>query len=279
MPIAYSTLGVPRLPLAEAARLAAEHGWDGLELRCAEGESVHPAMTAGERRAAARTLAAHGLTPLALASYVGVAAPGPDEPVLRDLLAALRLAADLGAGGLRVFPRGGDGPRGEADERAARRLAAAAPEAGRLGVRILVETHDSHRGGRAVAALLERVAHPAVGALWDLMHTRLAGETPARTWAALAPHLGHVQVKDVAGPGGLTPLPLGAGVLPVTDCLRLLPPGTWVCWEYEAPWHPAAAPLPPLLAAGAAYLRRTLGTGPGTAPGVAPGTAPPAGAA
>ncbi|MFI6156353.1 sugar phosphate isomerase/epimerase family protein [Kitasatospora sp. NPDC051170] len=254
MPIAYSTLGVPRLPLAEASRLAAEHGWDGLELRCAEGESVHPAMTAAERRAAARTLSAHGLVPLALASYTGVAAPGPDEPVVRALRAGLRLAADLGAAGLRVFPRGGDGPIAEATERAARRLAAVAPEAERLGVRALVETHDSHRGGRAVARILDRVAHPAVGALWDLLHTHLAGETPAESWAALGPHLGHVQVKDVAGPEDLTPLPLGTGILPIADCLRLLPAGAWVCWEYEAPWHPGAAPLPPLLAAGARFL-------------------------
>ncbi|MFF4921287.1 sugar phosphate isomerase/epimerase family protein [Kitasatospora sp. NPDC001261] len=254
MPLAFSTLGLPGLPLAGAARLAAEHGWEGLELRCAEGESVHPAMTLGERRTAARVLRAHGLAPLALASYVGVAAPGSDRPVTDALRTHLRLAADLSAAGLRVFPRGGDGPRTEADDRAVRRLAEVAEEARRLGVRVLVETHDSHRGGRAVAGLLARVAHPAVGALWDLMHTHLAGETPAGTHAALAPYLGHVQVKDIAGPHDRTPLPLGAGVLPIADCLRLLPPDTWVCWEYEAPWHPAAAPLPPLLPAGAAFL-------------------------
>ncbi|MFE4971471.1 sugar phosphate isomerase/epimerase family protein [Kitasatospora sp. NPDC056651] len=254
MPLAYSTLGVPGLPLAEAARLAADHGWAGLELRCAEGESVHPAMTGPERRAAARTLRAHGLTPLALASYVGVAAPGADAPVTEALRTHLRLAADLGAPAVRVFPRGGDGPRDEADDRAVRRLTAMAEEARRLGVRVLVETHDSHRGGRAVAGLLERVAHPAVGALWDLMHTHLAAETPAESHAALAPYLGHVQVKDIAGPHDRTPLPLGAGALPIADCLRLLPPDAWVCWEYEAPWHPAAAALPPLLPSGAAYL-------------------------
>lgn len=77
MPLAYSTLGVPGLPLAEAARLGADHGWDGLELRCAEGESVHPAMTPGERRAAARTLRAHGLTPSR--SPPTSASPPPDR--------------------------------------------------------------------------------------------------------------------------------------------------------------------------------------------------------
>ncbi|WP_031074605.1 sugar phosphate isomerase/epimerase family protein [Streptomyces sp. NRRL WC-3742] len=254
MRLAFATLGLPGVPLAEVLRLAADNGWSGLELRCAPGEAVHPAMTAGERKAAARALAAAGITPLSVAGYIGVAAPGDDDPVLADLYEHLRLAADLGARSVRVFPCGGDGPRAEADERAARRLAAAADTAHELGVRILLETHDSHRAGRDVARVLDMVGHPAVGALWDLLHTWLAGESPLETAGALGRHLGHVQVKDVGGAHDLTPLPLGAGVLPIAECLRLLPAGCWVSWEYEAPWHPAAAPLAPLLGEGADYL-------------------------
>jgi sugar phosphate isomerase/epimerase len=254
--LAFSTLGLPRLPLTTALRLAAAHGWQGLELRCAPGEPVHPAMPAAERRHAREALAAFGIAPLALAGYLGIAAPGADEPLVRALCGQLRLAADLGARHLRVFPQGGDGPAEEADHRAARRLAAAADTAQRLGVRILLETHDSHRGGRDAARLLQLVAHPAVGALWDLMHTHLAGEQPVETFAALAPHLGYVQVKDIAGPQDLTPLPLGAGVLPIAECLRLLPADCWVSWEYEAPWFPDAAPLAPLLGPGARHLAR-----------------------
>ncbi|MFJ7909203.1 sugar phosphate isomerase/epimerase family protein [Kitasatospora sp. NPDC096204] len=179
---------------------------------------------------------------------------GGQAAALLVVAAGVRRAVVEREPAVRVFPRGGDGPRAEADDRAARRLAAVAEDAGALGVRVLVETHDSHRGGRAVAGLLARVAHPAVGAVWDLMHTHLAGETPVETRAALAPYPGHTQVKDIAGPHDRTPLPLGAGVLPIADCLRLLAADAWVCWEYEAPWHPAAAPLPPLLPAGAAFL-------------------------
>jgi hypothetical protein len=65
-----------------------------------------------------------------------------------------------------------------------------------------------------------------------------------------------VQVKDVAGPTDRTPLAIGGGVLPIGDCVRLLSTDCWVSWEYEAPWYPTAAPLAPMLGAGAAYLRR-----------------------
>ncbi|GAA4843356.1 sugar phosphate isomerase/epimerase family protein [Kitasatospora terrestris] len=255
MPIAFSTLGVPGLPLADALRLAADSGWQGLELRSAPGEPVHPGLGPAERRTAARAFTAAGITPLAVAGYVGIAEPGPDAPLLAELNGQLELAADLGAPYVRVFPRGGDGPAAGADARAARRLTATTARAAGLGVRILVETHDSHRSGHDLARLLATAGSPAAGALWDLMHTHLAGETPAETHRALAPHLGYVQVKDIASTADLTPLPLGTGVLPVADCLRLLPGGSWVSWEYEAPWHPSAAPLPPLLPTGAALLR------------------------
>lgn len=254
MHLAFSTLGLPGRPLADALRLATMHGWTGLELRCAPGEAVHPELTAAERSAAAWAFTVTGTTPLTLAGYTGVAAPGDDAATVDDLLEQLRLAADLGARYLRVFPRGADGPTAEADERAAGRLAAVADTARSLGVRILLETHDSHRGGRDVARVLDLVGHPSVGALWDVMHTHLAGESPEESYAALAPHLGYVQVKDIAGPGDLTPLPLGAGVLPLAGCVRLLPPHCWVSWEYEAPWFPQAAPLDGLLGPGAAFL-------------------------
>ncbi|WP_042426151.1 sugar phosphate isomerase/epimerase family protein [Streptacidiphilus anmyonensis] len=263
MRLAFSTLGLPGTPLDQVLRLAADHGWAGLELRCAPGEPVHPELTNAERRRIRRQFATAGTTPLAVASYLGIAAPGEDAPLVAGLLDHLRLAADLDASYVRVFPQGGEGSAAGADEadgRAARRLTAVAEQARALGVRVLLETHDSHRAGRDVARVLDLVDAPAVGALWDLLHTRLAGETPSQSWEALRSHLGYVQVKDVLGPGDLTPLPLGAGTLPVADCLRLLPSDCWVSWEYEAPWYPDAAPLAPLLASGAACLAR-LGAG------------------
>ncbi len=258
MPFAFSTLGLPGQPLDAVLALAAEHGWQGLELRAAPGEPVHTGLSSAERRAAARQFASAAVTPLTVASYVGIAEPGPDAPVRADLLAHLHLAADLGAPYVRVFPRGGDDPA-EGARTAARRLRELAGTAADLGVTVLVETHDSHRSGAALAALLAEAPHPAVGALWDVLHTWLAGETPADSHRLLAPRLGYVQVKDVASAEDLTPLPLGAGVLPLPACLGLLPAGTWISWEYEAPWHPAAAPLAPRLAAGRAYLTTVTG--------------------
>lgn len=255
-PLGLATLGLPGMPLDEVADLAAAHGFTGLELRCGPDQPVHTGLDQAQRRHVVRVLDRAGVSPLTIAGYVGVAEPGADEPLLADLSAQVRLAADLGAPFVRVFPRGGE-PGAAADERAVRRLSAAAPLAADLGVRILLETHDSHSGGADVARVLAAVDHPAAGGLWDVMHTWLSGETVAHTHSALAPWLGYLQVKDIAGAEDRTPLALGAGVLPLGEAVRTLPGDTWISWEYEAAWHPAAADLADLLP-GAADLLRAL---------------------
>ncbi|MET9319213.1 sugar phosphate isomerase/epimerase family protein [Streptomyces sp. NPDC003038] len=254
MRYAFSTLGLPGSPLDRSAGLAAAHGFDGLELRAHPEEPLHPDSPAAERAAGLRTLTAAGVAVLGVAGYARVAAPGADGPVLAQLRALIGLAADLGAPYVRVFPGGTGLPEAAADVHAVRRLAASAPFAERHGVRILLETHDSHRTGAAAARVLDRVAHPGAGALWDALHTWLGGEQPVESQRALAAHLGYVQVKDVASAQELTPLGLGAGVLPLADVVAVAPRDGWLCWEYEKRWHPAAAELPEQLTHGREYL-------------------------
>ncbi|MFI6606668.1 sugar phosphate isomerase/epimerase family protein [Streptomyces sp. NPDC050507] len=256
MKLAFSTLGVPGLPMAEVIRLAAEHGYQGVELRAHPEEPVHPGLPKAERAAVADEFKRGGVQILTVAGYVRVAAEGDDQPVLDELAGLIELARDLGASNVRVFPGGGDQEHDAADATAARRLAAAAPYAADLGVRILLETHDSHRAGVDVARVVGTVGHGSIGALWDVMHTWLAGEEPVASHAVLAPHLGYVQVKDIASAEDTTPVALGAGVLPLRACLDTLDADSWVCWEYEKRWHPGAAELPGMLAAGREHLLR-----------------------
>ncbi|MGK5550511.1 sugar phosphate isomerase/epimerase family protein [Actinomadura kijaniata] len=77
------------------------------------------------------------------------------------------------------------------------------------------------------------------GALWDVLHAHRTGETSERTHAALADRLAHVRVKD-ADPAE-APVALGAGTLPLDEVGRVLGAhgyDGWLCWEYDAAWHP-----------------------------------------
>ncbi|MFI9149811.1 sugar phosphate isomerase/epimerase family protein [Streptomyces sp. NPDC053367] len=262
MKLAFSTLGVPGMPLPDVLRLASDHGFHGVELRAHPEEPVHPGLGRPERAQAAALFKEAGVELLAAAGYTRVAAPGPDEPVIDELRELVDLAHDLGAPYVRVFPGADAGqPDEDADAAAARRLGTAAEHAADLGVRILLETHDSHRTGAAALRVLGLVGHRHVGALWDVMHTWLGGEQPSETYAALGPYLGYVQVKDIASAEDTTPLTLGAGVLPVTECVEVLSRhgwDGWLCWEYEKRWYEGVRPLPQLLAAGHDHLLRLL---------------------
>ncbi|MFF8903537.1 sugar phosphate isomerase/epimerase family protein [Streptomyces olivaceoviridis] len=263
MKLAFSTLGVPGLPVPEVLALATAHGYHGVELRAHPEEPVHPGLAPAQRAETAALFRDAGVEVLGLAGYARVAAPGDDAPVLAEIRDLLRLAHDLGAPFVRVFPGADpDRPHEESDVIAARRLGTAAEDAAALGVRILLETHDSHRTGADAIRILGPVGHRQVGALWDVMHTWLGGEQPSDTYAALAPHLGYVQVKDIASAEDTTPLPLGAGVLPLGECVDVLSRhhwDGWLCWEYEKRWYEGAAPLPGLLGAGREHLLRVLG--------------------
>ncbi|MFJ2603632.1 sugar phosphate isomerase/epimerase family protein [Streptomyces sp. NPDC087425] len=262
MKLAFSTLGVPGLPVPDVIRLASAHGFHGVELRAHPEEPVHPGLSGVERASVDAEFRANGVEVLGVAGYPRVAAPGDDGPVIADIRLLVDLARDLGAPYVRVFPGAGEEQtRERADATAARRLGSAAEYAAEQGVRVLLETHDSHRTGADAIRVLGRVGHRNTGALWDVMHTWLGGEQPSESFAALAPFLGYVQVKDIASADDTTPLALGAGVLPLAECVEVLSRhgwDGWLCWEYEKRWYDEAIPLPELLAAGHAHLSGLL---------------------
>ncbi|MER5430657.1 sugar phosphate isomerase/epimerase family protein [Streptomyces sp. NPDC002588] len=260
MKLAFSTLGVPGLSVAEVVALASGHGYHGVELRAHPEEPVHPGIGPEERAAAATAFQAGGVEVLGIAGYARVAAPGDDAAVVEEVRTLIDLAVDLGASYVRVFPGGAEGQT-DADAVAARRLGTVALYAAERDVRVLLETHDSHRTGADAIRILGPVGHRHVGALWDVMHTWLGGEQPQDTYAALFPYLGYVQVKDISSAEDTTPLALGAGVLPLAECVEVLTRhgwDGWLCWEYEKRWYEKAAPLPGLLARGREHLGRLL---------------------
>ena len=260
--LSASTLGAPGEDLDQVLGALQRTGVAGLELRLSTGELADPAMTRAERRALRAAVEDAGVAITGVASYVRVGSDVPDDVVLGALVAALDLAADLGAPFVRVFPGAPAEPcdydtvptlsesREEVADRAARRLDAVAGFAEEVGVRPALETHDSHPTGALVADVLGRVSSPVVGAVWDLMHPWRVGEPLADTWAALHPWLedgrGWVQVKDAALPGRPLPLPLGEGTLPLDPFAALLADVGYdgvVSLEWERMWYPDAAPL------------------------------------
>jgi sugar phosphate isomerase/epimerase len=263
--LAFSTLGCPGLPLADVAEVAASKGFRGVELRARDGEPVHVHLGAAERRAAAATLSRRGVDVLAIASYVKVADGSADEEgVVTDAIAHGRLAADLGAPFLRVFPGGATyAPATTLDDAAVRRLCRIQDGLAGTGVSLALETHDSHPRAADCRRILDRC--PGVVAIWDALHPWRSGEPPADTARLLAGRIGYVQVKDVASRTDLTPVPPGDGVLPLremADALRRTGYDGWVSWEYERAWFPELPGLPELAGIVSARMRTVFDRSP-----------------
>lgn len=253
-PLALSTLGVPDADLRGVIRIALDGGCQGVELRAADGQLVETTSPGAHRSVIRSGFAGAGLAITTVASYVRVAAAGPDAPVVDALRAHVELAHDLGAAGVRVFPGGDPGDVAGSDARAASRLAAVAVDATSAGVRLLLETHDSHPRGADVARVLPGTG---AGAIWDLAHPWIHGEAPTVTWSFLRPWLAEVQVKDVRSASDPYPLPPGDGALPLAEFAdTLLPYQGWYCLEWEKAWHPEAAPVQDALAATGRWLAR-----------------------
>lgn len=275
--LAASTLGVIEEDLATTVATLQRHGAGGVELRSAEGAFVHTGLAPAQRAAVRARFADAGIEVFAVASQVRVAAGGDDDEVVAQLGAELRLAADLGARHVRVFP-GAPAARVPSDQlptldedtelvdaRAATRLQRVSELAAELEVWPALETHDSHPRGQDVARVLtalDRLAPGhAVGAIWDVLHPWRVGESLEDSAAHLLPHVvegrGYVQIKDVARPADTTPVLQGTGAVPAARFLELLDSGGYrgpVSLEWERFWYPEVPGLDAALGAVAAQL-------------------------
>lgn len=259
--LSASTLGAPGEDLDRVLGALRRTGVGGIELRLSAGELADPAMTRRQRRELRAAIEDAGVAVTGVASYVRVASDAPDDLVLGALVAALDLAADLGAPVVRVFPGAPTEDseydqvpvlredRDEVADRAARRLDAVAGYAEECGVLPALETHDSHPTGEMIADVLARTSS-RVGAIWDLMHPWRVGEPLDQTWALLSPWVADgrasVQVKDADLPADRTPLPIGQGTLPTGAFAALLVDAGYtgtVTLEWERAWHRDALPL------------------------------------
>lgn len=245
--LAFSTLGCPDWSLEQALDAARRYGYDGLELRLLDGQIVEPSLPREERERVARLFAESELPLCCLDSSIRVATGAEPDAVERDLRAFLQLAHDLRAPLVRVFS--GEWPAGWAPERvfdtAADLLNRVTPEAERLDVALVLETHDAAASAKSVAEILRRVPSPAFGALWDTHHPYRMGESPDEVLDLLGARLLHVHVKDArrdeAAANGWQLVLLGEGEVPVRESLAALKRrgyDGWVSVEWEKKWHP-----------------------------------------
>lgn len=242
--VAFTTLACPDWSLPQVIEAAQRYGYDGVELRLIDGEVIDAGMPWGERERVRRLFASAELPIVCVDSSIRLAAPADPGATETVVLGFLRLAHEWRAPLVRVF--GGAWPPGSSRAQVctdvARILDRVAITGEDLGVRIVLETHDSFASAVTVAEVLRRVASPAVGALWDLHHPYRMGESAKQVVDLLGDRLFHVHVKDARRRNdGWDLVLLGQGEVPVAQSLEALRHrgyDRWVAVEWEKKWHP-----------------------------------------
>jgi len=152
-------------------------------------------------------------------------------------------AAVLGAPHIRVFAGvTKEIPRAEADKLVISALEECGEYAGRKGIFLGLENHDSISTSAALLEMVRAVANPWVGINLDSGNFKSAD--PYRDFAACVPHAVNVQFKTEIQIGGQR---VAADLPRLTKLLRDGGYQGWVALEYEAKEDPATA-VPRLLA-------------------------------
>ncbi len=255
MRLSFSTLGCPSWSLARVVDVAGRAGYDGIELRFLENDDAlwaRPELSGRGLAETRRRLRDAGLAVSCVDTRSFFHDPDPSARArARDEASrSLELAARLGAPGIRVF---GDRVQAGADRAATRgwiaeAMQALAEEGERAGAQVWIESHGDFARAADTLSILELVASPAAGVVWDPANAfEAAGEDPAEGTRVLGGRIRHVHLKDLARTGAAggghewKPVLPGEGEFPAADVLPLLRRSGYdgfVSFEWEKRWHP-----------------------------------------
>jgi sugar phosphate isomerase/epimerase len=245
MKYAFTSFSCPNRDLRSMLAMAQEYGYYALEIRSGARHAhgielgLDPKSAADIREA----FSASGISLHCLSVSCHYSDPTTVQANVELTTAYIGLAKELEAPFLRVFcgiiPQGL--PREAARERIVAALQQLASVASAAGITLVVETHDDWSSPSEMAAVMAAVDHPAVGVVWDVMHTlRGGGSSMEEAYLLLKPWLRHVHIHDgLLDLSKLTFMPIGHGEIDHVPVVRILMEegydgvltGEWLDWE------------------------------------------------
>ncbi len=228
MKISYSTVGCPDWMLNEVLAAARDFGYDGVEIR-GLGEDLFlpeaPCFGPKRLKTSLKEISSSGVAISCISADASCLLSSHSLDVVSNIRRYCDLTKLVGAVNIRILADEWGKPDPSVDrELVYENLAAAAPYAEKVGVKLLIETCGVYAETSVTRELIERVASPAVGVLWDIHHPyRYFGESAETTLKNVGEWIGHVHVKDsVMKDGEPQYKMLGYGDLPLADMLGRL---------------------------------------------------------
>jgi sugar phosphate isomerase/epimerase len=271
--LSFSTLGCPDWTFHQVVAFAAQHRYNGLEIRGIQRELDLPKCkefnTPEAIAATRRLLKEAGLKIINLGSSAALHhGPGAErEKHLDEAKRFIDLSDALSCPYIRVFPN--DFPKDQDREATIERIVSGLLTLGNHAkgskVTVLMESH----GQVVYTADLERImtaaAHAHVGLVWDIVNMwAVTKEPPAMAYGKLKKFIRHTHIKDLNLVNGKEQyMLLGRGETPVfegIDALRKDGYNGYYSFEWEKLWHPEIAEPETALADYAAVMQRHFTT-------------------
>jgi sugar phosphate isomerase/epimerase len=249
--LSFSTLGCPDWDFKQIIDFAAEHDYQGIELRgikrqldllqCDEFKSPE------SRKATLRMMKDKGFKFSDLGSSANMHFPEGAERAknLDEAKRFIDLANEIECPFIRVFPN--EFPKGQEKAatlaRMANNLFALAQYAEGGTVSVLIESHGDLVHTDDIETVLNASAHKHAGMIWDVVNMWSVTKEPvAQVFERLKKYIRHTHIKDAKVSGNeVNYVFLGKGDAPIFDAIDLLAKNNYTgyySFEWEKMWHP-----------------------------------------
>ncbi len=249
--LSFSTLGCPKWTFPDILRFASENSYNGVEIRGILGQldlTKCPEFSSAENIAASRKqISEKGLKIVDLGSSCELhhADPAERQHNLDEGRRFIDLARQLDCPFIRVFPNKlpKDQERNAVIELIIKGLIELGDYAKGSGVSVLMESHGDAVQTGELKKIMDSVARPNVGMVWDVVNMwSVTKEPPANVYAQLKEYIRHTHIKDAKIIDGVDHYTLlGRGEAPIFEAIDILAAGGYkgyYSFEWEKLWHP-----------------------------------------
>ena len=253
MKLSTTTLGCPDWTLDQIVENCSALGFQGVDFRGLQGE-IDVTMLPEFKECISTTktkIENFGLEVSGISSSIRICVSEMLNDNLEEARRTIEVVRALGCERVRVFG-GGDSNRyshAKLANEGSRTMEKILQLDGALEIEWMLETHDTWIDPNLCSVLLQRIASPAFGILWDVGHTaRMGNISHHETFKIINNRTCYVHVKDAikdpshpqAMKDGWRYVVPGKGSLQLEVAMALLKEGGysgWVMFEHEKRWH------------------------------------------
>ena len=252
--LSFSTLGCPDWTFKQIIDFAAQHNYNGIEIRGILKQMDIPLCnefnSAANRSATLKMMEDKNLQFVDLGSSCTLhfADAAERKKNLDEGRRFIDLAHDIGCPFVRVFPNNfpKDQDKNATMDLIAKGLIELGDYAKASGVSVLMETHGDLVQSDDLEKLMHAAEHPNTGLVWDVVNMwTITKEPPVQVYEKLKKYIRHTHIKDAKlADGKINYVFLGQGEVPIFDAIDTLAKSGYkgyYSFEWEKLWYPEIA--------------------------------------